>query len=203
MGKILSAVGVNNVVELDWWDSYHHLTPSGTSIEVMFTPAKHWTSRSLWDRNTCLWGSFAILGREAKYFFGGDTAYCNVFKLIGENLGPFDMAAIPIGAYSPRWFMKDVHCNPEESVRIHQDLRAKQSFGIHWGTFPLTEEDPIEPALELARVRDLRNIPAKFFFTMAQGETAYLDHQPVHDVASMYDENYGHYLQILRAAATA
>eukprot|EP01031_Cornospumella_fuschlensis_P041454 gene41454-50581_t len=77
VGKLLSAQGVKNVVELDWWDSHHHLTPSGTSVEIMFTPAKHWTSRSLWDRNTCLWGSFAILGREAKFFFGGDTAYCN------------------------------------------------------------------------------------------------------------------------------
>ena len=78
---------------------------------------------------------------SAKFFFSGDTAYDDaLFKLIGSQFGPFDLSALAIGAYSPRWFMKHVHCNPDDALMIHRDLRSHQSIGIHWGTFILTEE---------------------------------------------------------------
>lgn len=48
---------------------------------------------------------------------------------IGEKVGPFDLAMIPIGAYSPRWFMSTVHCSPEDAVRVHEDIRSKKSVG--------------------------------------------------------------------------
>lgn len=42
------------------------------------------------------------------------------------------------------WFCRDVmqgqHIDPEEAVQIHQDLQAKQSVAIHWGTFALAYE---------------------------------------------------------------
>eukprot|EP00981_Chlorochromonas_danica_P008845 scaffold2312_cov165-Ochromonas_danica.AAC.85 len=198
VGAILKSMGVTNWVELDWWGSYNYLAKDGNNIEVMFVPTKHWTSRTPFDKNTCLWGGYAVFTPEAKFFFCGDTAYASVFKLIGDNLGPFDFAAVPIGAYSPRWFMKNVHCNPEEAVKIHEDLRAKQSMAIHWGTFPMTSEDPVEPALELARLRDLRNINTSDFFTMAQGETIILGEEPQYDFATLYKEHYDHYLDNLR-----
>jgi L-ascorbate metabolism protein UlaG (beta-lactamase superfamily) len=62
------------------------------------------------------------------FYFAGDTGYravpkgfqgevdelpnCPEFKRIGEKYGPFSLSAIPIGAYSPRWFMSPVHCDP-------------------------------------------------------------------------------------------
>jgi N-acyl-phosphatidylethanolamine-hydrolysing phospholipase D len=55
-----------------------------------------------------------------------------VFKTVGEVLGPFDTAMLPIGAYKPRWFLRAIHCNPAEAVKIHQDVRAKQSVAMHW-----------------------------------------------------------------------
>lgn len=58
-------------------------------------------------------------------------------KEIGKNHGPFDISAIPIGAYSPRWFMSSVHCSPEDAVEVHLDVQSKHSIGIHWGTFIL------------------------------------------------------------------
>lgn len=163
----MTNVGITNCVELNWWDSYLYTkknegSPSSSSdekegevrkalednkagsVQIVFTPAKHWTSRTPWDKNSVLWGSYAVLCTSARFWFSGDTAYDDkVFKTIGSKYGPFHIAAIGIGAYRPRYFMKDSHVNPEEAVRIHQDLGALQSVGIHWGTFPLSDEDPI------------------------------------------------------------
>ncbi len=36
--------------------------------------------------------------------------------------------------------MQGQHVDPEEAVQIHQDLQAKQSVAIHWGTFALAYE---------------------------------------------------------------
>ena len=52
----------------------------------------------------------------------------------------FDLALIAVGACQPRWFMKEQHVNPAEAVQIHQDLKAKRSVGVHWGTLNLTDE---------------------------------------------------------------
>lgn len=197
---LLKELGVTNCVELDWWQAHSVFSPTtGASIEVIFTPTKHWTARGLFDRNTCLWGSFAVRSPQSSFFFTGDTAYCPVFKQIGHTFGPFDFAAIPIGAYAPRWFMKDVHCNPEEAVRIHQDLRARRSVGVHWGTFPMADEDFVEPALELARARDVQKVPHTEFFTMRHGETLLKGAESgKNDFAACNSELYGDYLEGLR-----
>lgn len=172
-------LGITNCIEMNWWDS--HNVPSNIAanpslaqaegITITFTPAKHWTARGLFDRNTCLWGSFAVKSSTASVFFGGDTAYCNVFKQIAAKLGPFDLSLIPIGAYKPRYFMKDHHCDPAEAVQIHKDLQSRHSLAIHWGTFPLADEDVMEPALELGRVRREAGVSGAEFFTLRLGDT--------------------------------
>lgn len=57
---------------------------------------------------------------------------CPAFKEIGERLGPFDLAMLPVGAYSPRGFMSHIHCSPEDAVAVHQDIRSRRSVGMHW-----------------------------------------------------------------------
>ena len=127
-------------------------------------PAQHWCSRTPFDRNTRLWCSWAVhtssrgksseQGYDMKdsqnglsFYFSGDTGYPSfpLFRQIGDYLGPFDLAAIPIGAYKPRFFMHDSHCDPWESVNIHKDIRSRRSVAIHWGTFPLANEPYDEP----------------------------------------------------------
>ena len=170
---------ITNCIEMNWWDSHNipsKLTENPSlaqaeGIDISFTPAKHWTARGLFDRNTCLWGSFAVKSKQISVFFGGDTAYCGVFRKIGEKLGPFDLSLLPIGAYKPRYFMKHHHCDPKEAVQIHKDLQSKQSLAIHWGTFPLADEDVMEPALELARARREAGLGSSEFFTLRLGES--------------------------------
>lgn len=127
---------VKNVVELDWWEEYC----VNEDFKFVLTPAQHWSKRGLNDDFSSLWGSWSIIGPKNRFFFTGDTGYCSVFKEIGQIYGPFTAAAIPIGAYSPRWFMGPQHVDPESAVQIHRDIRSKSSMAIHWGTFALAYE---------------------------------------------------------------
>jgi L-ascorbate metabolism protein UlaG (beta-lactamase superfamily) len=109
-----------------------------------------------------------------RFFFAGDTGYSKDFKNLGERFGQFDLAAIPIGAYEPRWFMKAAHVNPEEAVMIHQDINARYSVGIHWGTFELTDEPFNEPPQRLRNELEKEGITNEEFFVMKHGETKFL-----------------------------
>lgn len=108
-------------------------------------------------------------------FFAGDTgyspAYANQLKEIARRYGPFDVAALPIGAYEPRWFMVQQHVNPDDAVRMHQDLGQPWSFGIHWGSFPLTSEPVHQAADDLALARARHGVSASRFVLLPQGET--------------------------------
>eukprot|EP00559_Dactyliosolen_fragilissimus_P001155 CAMPEP_0184864186 /NCGR_PEP_ID=MMETSP0580-20130426/14078_1 /TAXON_ID=1118495 /ORGANISM="Dactyliosolen fragilissimus" /LENGTH=450 /DNA_ID=CAMNT_0027362871 /DNA_START=942 /DNA_END=2291 /DNA_ORIENTATION=- len=150
----------DNIFELEWWESatFSKTQHDGVNkIKVTCAPAQHWSSRTPFDRNKRLWASWAlhaILPNEDKlsFYFAGDTGYPENFplhRLIGDRLGPFDLAAIPIGAYAPRFFMRESHCNPSESVKIHGDIRSKRSVAMHWGTFPLADEPCHEPPILL------------------------------------------------------
>jgi len=118
-----------------------------------------------------LWGSYVVKGPSVNAFFSGDTGYCPVFKTIGHHYGPFDFSMIAIGAYEPRDLMKPQHINPEEAVLIHQDIRSKQSMGIHWGTFVLTDEPEDEPPKKLKEELEKRNLSTDSFIALNIGET--------------------------------
>ena len=148
--KILQTRGIENISELDWWE-----TVPFADGDIVLTPAQHWSARGLFDRFESLWGGFYIRTKGIKIFWAGDTGYGPHFKQISEKLGAPDISFMPIGAYEPRWFMKDMHMNPEEAVFAHKDMNSKMSVGIHFGTFQLTDEgidDPIK-ALEEAKTK--------------------------------------------------
>jgi N-acyl-phosphatidylethanolamine-hydrolysing phospholipase D len=166
---------ITNVAELDWWEEYR-----AGSTDIVLTPAQHWSGRGLGDRNTTLWTGFAVFTRTFHLFYSGDTGYSKDFKDIrqyfAERQGTegFDLALLPIGAYEPRWFMADQHVNPDEAVRIHRDLGAKRSLGIHWGTFALSDESLDEPPRALAEARQRHGVGAEEFFVVAVGQTRVL-----------------------------
>ena len=167
--------GISNVKELDWWDSV-----KVKGVEFVFTPVQHWSARSLGDRNQALWGGWAVLGPDFHWYFSGDTGYSQDFVDTQKRFAPrhttakgggFDLAMIAVGAYEPRWFMKEQHVNPVEAVQIHQDLGAKRSVGVHWGTFALTDEPLDQPPADLAVALAAKSLTQKDFFLMAVGET--------------------------------
>lgn len=119
-------------------------------LKIEFVEERHRSGRGLLDQMTTLWGGFVIDTSHGPIYFGRDTGYGAHFKTTGDRYGPFALAIIPIGAYEPHWFMKDVHLNPAEAVLAHQALKAKQSIGAHYGTFQLTLEG-IEAPIEILR----------------------------------------------------
>lgn len=174
-----STRGISSVIELDWWQTHSLSTPTHL-IEIMLCPAQHWSGRGLADRMKTLWGGFAVLSNDCHLFFAGDTGYSRDFEDLRERLserqrpdagGGFDLALLPIGAYEPRWFMATQHVNAAEAVKIHRDVRAKASLGVHWGTFELTDEALDEPPQSLRREAASAGLEDSEFFVLAVGET--------------------------------
>ena len=97
-----------------------------------------------------------------------------MFRQIGERLGPFRLAMIPIGAYAPRYFMQGAHVDPAQAVDIHLEVGAEQSLPIHWGTFQLTIEPILEPAELLRAETARRGLSAEAFRPVKIGETLVL-----------------------------
>ncbi len=175
----LAKRGAANAVELDWWQT-HRVPSSAGDVDVMLSPAQHWSARGLGDRMATLWGGFAVFAPDCHLFFAGDTGYSRDFTDLRERVaerqtpargGGFDLALLPIGAYEPRWFMDTQHVNPAEAVKIHRDIGAKRSLGVHWGTFELTDEALDEPPRALAREARDAGLRDDEFFVMAVGET--------------------------------
>lgn len=163
----------HGVVELDWWQSER----IGTT-EIVFVPAQHWSGRGLGDRMKTLWGGYAVFSPGFQWFFAGDAGYSRDFADIHSRFvarhapaAGFDLALLPIGAYEPRWFMKEQHADPAEAVQIHLDLAATRSVGVHWGTFALTDEALDAPPRALERALRERGLDPTAFSVMAVGET--------------------------------
>ncbi len=168
----LAEINITNVVELDWWQSHQK-----GALEIVLTPVQHWSGRGLADRMATLWGGYAVFAPDLHLFFAGDTGYSKDFSDIRacfserQKDAGFDIALIPVGGYEPRWFMAQQHVNPEEAVRMHLDLRARRSLGVHWGTFELTDDALDQAPLALAQARNSLRVPDGDFFVLAIGET--------------------------------
>nr|WP_079249446.1 MBL fold metallo-hydrolase [Streptomyces sp. IMTB 2501] len=153
-----------HVTELDWWEGAE-LHPRGgaagasadggggrrAGVRFDFVPAHHWSKRTLTDTCHSLWGGWVLTDADGqRLYFAGDTGYGHWFSRIGRRYPGIDLALMPIGAYDPRWWLKDVHCDPEEAVQATLDAGARRMAPMHWGTFVLSAEPVLEP---LTRVR--------------------------------------------------
>lgn len=164
------ALGIETAVELDWWDSQ-----AVEGLTLHFVPTQHWSKRTLWDANQTLWGGWLIESPRFRFFHAGDAGYSRDFADIRARFGPIDLAAFPVGGYAPRWFMRVYHMDPDDAVQAHQDLGARFSVGMHWGTFAGFTDEPLdEPPKRLAEALKRDGVPPERFFVMRHGETRQL-----------------------------
>jgi len=169
-GALVRSTGIRRVQELDWCEE-----AAIPSLQVSLTPAQHFSARGPFDRNRGLWSGFMLVTGGTRIFFAGDTGFGPFFRDIRQRLGAIDLALLPIGAYEPRWFMKDVHMNPAEAVQAHLDLESPQSIGMHFGTFQLTTEGIDEPLRALEEACRARDVPQTRFRTLDFGESFRLE----------------------------
>jgi L-ascorbate metabolism protein UlaG (beta-lactamase superfamily) len=165
-GGFLRQQGITPVVELDWWEQ-----TSLRGVQLLFTPAQHWSTRGWARRNHTLWGGLWIATATQSLYFAADTGYSPWFAELHRRLGAPDLALLPIGAYEPRWFMREQHMNPDDAVRAHLDLGADTSVAMHFGCFQLTDEGIDEPALALQRACSAHGVAADSFHVPVPGET--------------------------------
>ena len=170
LGGWFRRLGIERVTELDWWESAREGPLTLTAF-----PVRHWSKRGLLGRNRTLWAGWAVCSAGFRFLFLGDTGYTPRLREVGERLGPFDLAAIPIGAYAPRWFMHHHHIDPEEAVQAMLDLNARRAIAIHWGTFVLTDEPLDEPPRRLVKALRTRGLAPETFRALRHGETLFPD----------------------------
>ena len=166
-GRLLRKAGFRRCEELDWWGEATH-----GSLRITVTPAQHFSARTPFDRNRALWGGFVLHLGERRVFFAGDSGYGGHFRVIRERLGPMDLSLLPIGAYEPRWFMRDIHMDPAEAVQAHADLGSTRSVAMHFGTFQLTPEAFDEPLRELQEARRTTGLAEDAFIALEPGDSA-------------------------------
>ncbi len=151
------------------WGARVEIAPG---VAVHFEPAYHWSARGMRDHRMALWCAFVIETPAGSIYHVADTAWGDgkIFPAAREKHGDFRLAILPIGAYEPRWFMRDQHVNPEESVRIFQACGARQALAHHWGTFQLTNEAIDAPVLALHDAMDAAGLNRDLFVVRRPGE---------------------------------
>jgi len=155
VGNLLSKWGVleNLIHEFDWWEEL--ILDSG--VKLAATPARHFSGRSILNRNQTLWTSWVIKGKNKTVFYGGDSGYFPGFKEIGNKYGPFDISMLEIGAYHPNW--GSIHMGPVNAMNAQIDLNSKCMLPIHWGLFNLALhgwKEPVEEIIQLAEKNQVK-----------------------------------------------
>ncbi|NJP44250.1 hypothetical protein HCN08_12690 [Streptomyces sp. PRB2-1] len=157
--------GFTRVTELDWWEATEI-----SGVRFDFVPAHHWSRRSLTDTCRSLWGGWVLTEPGGlKLYFAGDTGYGECFTQIGRAHPGIDLALLPIGAYAPRRLLRSVHIDPEEAVRAFLDLGAAAMAPMHWATFLLSGEPPLEPLTRLRAAWAAAGLPREALWTLPIG----------------------------------
>ena len=165
LAEWVRAQGAKQVQELDWWDRR-----DDTDFEIHCVPAQHWSARGLFDRNRTLWSGWMVRAGAFSFYFSGDTGYTPYLADIADRLGAPTLAALPVGAYEPRWFMRGQHVNPMEAVQLHRELAIRQSLAVHWGTFELADDSLDEPLQALKQSLHEQDVGEDEFWVFKQGE---------------------------------
>jgi len=151
--------------EMDWWES----RALGEGVRVTAVPARHWSRRGLFDTDRALWAGWVVEG-AMRVYFAGDTGLGDHFAQIRSRIGPPDLAILPIGAYLPRWFMKDQHLSPGDALEAARALGAGQTMAVHHATFELADDGQWEAVENLRGKLSGQPDGAERFWLPAHGE---------------------------------
>jgi L-ascorbate metabolism protein UlaG (beta-lactamase superfamily) len=152
--------------DLDWWDE----ASLSDKVSVQCVPAQHFSGRGSLDRDATLWCGYMLNTSAGRLYFAGDTGYNDkTFREIGTRCGEIRLSIIPIGAYKPRWFMSPIHVSPDEAVKIHLDVKSKQSIASHFGTFPLADDSYEDPITDLKKALHDNSLPESDFMILKEG----------------------------------
>jgi N-acyl-phosphatidylethanolamine-hydrolysing phospholipase D len=158
-------LGITQVQELGWWESLSH-----NGIHFTAVPTQHFSGRTLKDTWKTLWLGWVVETQSKRFYFVGDTGYNPFdFKSIGKKWPYMDLSLIPIGSYLPKKFMSPVHIDPFHAVQIHQEVSSKQSIGMHWCTFKLSDEDAFRPPYDLFLALQEQKIDPRSFLAIPPG----------------------------------
>lgn len=149
LGRWLERRHRRPVLELEWWQ-----TIELDGLEITLVPSRHWSRRWLFDTNRTLWGGYVVHRRGRSIYHAGDSAWFDGFAEIGRRFPAIDVAMLPIGGYTPAWFMERQHMNPVQAVCALGALGARWMVPMHWGAFQLTDEPIAAPAAWLRRCWD-------------------------------------------------
>lgn len=149
VGAYLEAWGIppERITELDWWESVQLRT---ADIRITAAPSQHFSGRGVGDRNTTLWSSFVIEGRDHSVFFSGDTGLTTEYEEIAKRFRKFNLVMLEIGAWHEAW--GDIHLGPANALKALKYLGGARLLPVHWGTFNLAIHAWDEPAETLVRL---------------------------------------------------
>jgi L-ascorbate metabolism protein UlaG (beta-lactamase superfamily) len=121
------------------------------ALEIVPVPAKHggWRYPWQWWHGFFACGYIVRVGPDSLYV-AGDTAAGSHFQEIKDKYRP-KYALLPIGAYSPEWFLRKRHLNPEEALAAADTLDAEFVVPYHFGTYRVSLEPVNEPLRRFAK----------------------------------------------------
>jgi L-ascorbate metabolism protein UlaG (beta-lactamase superfamily) len=171
LGNDLVMTSVDAAIRAEGFD-WDHRVEIGNGLAVTPVRTRHWSARGLFDRNKSLWASFVLETPAGKLYIVCDSGYGDGkhFRNVRDRHGPLRLAILPIGAYEPRWFMRDQHMNPEDAVKALADCAAAQALAHHHGTFQLTDEAIDAPVTALSEALETARIPRERFVALKPGQ---------------------------------
>lgn len=131
------------IIELNWNQSV--TLPGG--LQITATEAQHKSNRTYGKENKTLWASYVIQADRYRLFYSGDSGYGPHFKQIGRQYGPFDLALLECGQYSPNWPW--THLWLGQAAQAAADLQARLLQPIHWAKFKEADHPWNEPIKKL------------------------------------------------------
>ncbi|MDP1992725.1 MAG: MBL fold metallo-hydrolase [Syntrophales bacterium] len=165
--------GIPHTEELDWWQSVR----LSSDVTVTLVPARHFSSRTLWDRNKTLWGGFVVSGPSGNIFHAGDTGYGPHFREIARRFPQIRAALLPIAPFRPKQstdtltvHYSSVHMGPTEAVQAHLDLDAQVSIAAHYQVFQLGADGFNDALKELGSTLRERDLKSDAFLTPIPGQ---------------------------------